>query len=142
MSNIDKAKKILESGNYTCVICKGDNVYTSVERGVAPVLSLIEHKTDISGFSVADKVIGKAAAMLFSLAGVKEIFTDVISIPAKEYLEKQGITVSYNKLTEKIINRTGDGLCPMESLVMNINDEIEAFHAISEKLKMLRKEKE
>ncbi len=142
MNDLEKAKDILEKGNYTCVICRGDTVYTSVQRGVAPILDLIENKTNVCGFSVADKVIGKAAAMLFSLADVKEIFTDVISIPAKEYLEKQGITVSYNKLTEKIINRTGDGLCPMESFVMNINDEIEAFHAISEKLRTLRKEKE
>ena len=142
MSDIEKAKEILENGNYTCVICKGDTVYTSTERGVAPVLSLIENKTNINGFSVADKVIGKAAAMLFSLAGVKEIFTDVTSIPAKDYLKKQGIAVSYNKLTEKIINRAGDGLCPMETLVMNINDEIEAYHAISEKIKTLRKEKQ
>lgn len=141
MNDLEKAKEILEKGNYTCVICKGDTVYTSVDRGVAPVISFIDNKTDISGFSVADKVIGKAAAMLFSLAGVKEIFTDVISIPAKQYLDKQGIAVSYNKLTEKIVNRAGNGLCPMETLVININDEIEAFHAISEKLKMLRKEK-
>ena len=73
MNDLEKAKEILEKGNYTCVICKGDTVYTSVDRGVAPVISFIDNKTDISGFSVADKVIGKAAAMLFSLAGVKEI---------------------------------------------------------------------
>lgn len=140
--DIEKAKKLLKENNYTCVLCKGETVYTSFDRGVAPILKLIENNTDVSGFSVADKVIGKAAAMLFSMAGVKEIFTDIISIPAKLYLEQKGITLSFNTLTEKIINRAGDGLCPMETLVMNVCDENEAFLLIKEKLKKLRKEKQ
>lgn len=140
--DIEKAKKLLKDNNYTCVLCKGETVYISFDRGVAPILKLIENNTDVSGFSVADKVIGKAAAMLFSMAGVKEIFTDIISIPAKLYLEQKGITLSFNTLTEKIINRAGDGLCPMETLVMNVCDEKEAFLLIKEKLKELRKEKQ
>lgn len=140
--DIEKAKKLLKDNNYTCVLCKGEAVYTSFDRGVVPILKLIEKNIDVSGFSVADKVIGKAAAMLFSMAGVKEIFTDIISIPAKQYLEKKGIALSFNTLTEKIINRAGDGLCPMETLVMDVNDEKEAFLLIKDKLKELRKEKQ
>ena len=140
--DIEKAKKLLKDNNYTCVLCKGETVYTFFDRGVAPILKLIENNTDVSGFSVVDKVIGKAAAMLFSMVGVKEIFTDIISIPAKQYLEQKGIALSFNALTEKIINRAGDGLCPMETLVMNVCDEKEAYLLIKDKLKELRKEKQ
>lgn len=141
MKNLEKAKQLLLNNGFTCVICKGNKIYTSTERGVAPILNLIDNKADLNGFSVADKVIGKAAAMLFSLAGVKEIFTDVISVSARDYLISKGIEVSYNTLTDRIINRAGDGLCPMESLVMNIDDEAVAYRAIKEKLQALRKDK-
>ena len=55
LNDLEKAKAILENGNYTCVLCKGDTVHTSQHRGVRPLLDLLD--TDVSGFSAADKVV-------------------------------------------------------------------------------------
>ncbi len=139
MSDLEKAKKLLKNGGFTCVMCKGETLYTSEKRGVVPVLEKLEQGIDISGFSVADKVVGKAAAMLFHLAGISCLHTEVISIPAKEFLEKSSIEFSYDILTDKIINRSGDGLCPMETAVMDIDSAEEGFSAIKNKLDELRK---
>lgn len=139
MRDLEKAKDLLKKGGYTCVMCKGETLYTSEKRGVVPVLEKLEQFVDISGFSVADKVVGKAAAMLFYLAGIACLHTEVLSVPAKEFLEKSNIAFSYDILTDKIINRSGDGLCPMETAVMDIDSAEEGYKAIRNKLDELRK---
>ena len=137
MNNIEKAKKLLAENDFTCVLCKDDTVYTSTLKGVAPMVKYIGEKTDLRGFSVADKVVGKAAAMLFVISGVKELYAEVITHTAKEILEKYEILVSYKTLTDHIINRTKTDLCPMEKATANINNPEEAFEAIKKKLKEL-----
>ena len=139
MSDIERAKELLKSKGFTCVMCKGETLYTSEKRGVVPVLEKLEQNTELKGFSVADKVIGKAAAMLFHLADISVLYGEIMSVPAKEYLEKTGIAFSYGMLTDRIINRSGDGLCPMETAVSGIDDPDEGLKAIKNKLIELRK---
>lgn len=140
MTDLEKAKKILKSGNYTCVLCKGEQIYTSDKRGVAPLLEFIDNGTDLRGFSAADKVIGKAAAMLFCHVGVAEVHTDVISKSAADYFSVKGVPFTYRKLTDYIINRNGDGICPMEQVTADIFDTEEAIRAIKKRLAELRKD--
>ena len=35
MNHLITAWNLLESGNYTCVVCKEDTIYTTTHRGVA-----------------------------------------------------------------------------------------------------------
>ena len=139
MTNLEKAKNVLSGSEYTIVLCNGNKLYTSTKRGVAPMLEFIDNKIDLKGFSVADKVVGKAAAALFVHAGVREIHTDVISKPAADFLCAKGITFTYNLLVDNIINRKGDGICPMEQVTADIDDTDEAIAAIRKRLEELRK---
>lgn len=139
MTNLEKTKEILKGG-YTCVLCNSEQVYTSTKRGVAPMLEFIDSGTDLHGFSAADKVIGKAAAMLFVHAGVAEVYADIMSKSAADFLAGRKIPFSYGELTDKIINRRGDGICPMEQATADINDIDEAIAAIKKRLAELRKD--
>lgn len=139
MNDIEKAKKLLSGGNFTCVLCKGDTSYTSTGKGVSPMLTFLENGTELRGFSAADKIVGKAAAMLFVCAGVTEVFAEVMSKAAVNYLNERGITCSYGVLTDKIINRKGDGLCPMELAVIDIEDEKLGFSAIKNRFDEIRR---
>lgn len=141
MSDLERAKQLLVQNCCTLVLCKADITYTSKEKGVSPMVKLISENTDLNGFCAADRVVGKAAAMLFALAGVKELHTTVISRPAADFLTSAGIKFSYDEMTEYIINRKGDGKCPMELTVMDIDDITEAYLAITKKLDELRKTK-
>ncbi len=122
MKDIQKAKKILEKGNVTCVLCRGDEAVVSQKSGISPMLDFLADGTDLRGFSAADKIIGRAAAMLFVLAGVCEVYGEVVSRAALPIFEAHGVAYSYGILTDRIINRRGDGLCPMEAAVAEIND--------------------
>ncbi len=130
-----KAKETLESGGYTCVLTDGTIVYTSKLRGVKPLVQFLESGTIPSGFSAADKVIGRATAYLYVLLGVREVYAQIISEPAAEVLRAKGIHVQYGTLVPNIINRKGDGICPFEAAVMEITEPSLAYEAILSKMK-------
>lgn len=67
MTDLEKAKSLLKN-NITCVLVKDDNVLSSTKTGIAPVMELIENNVNLEGYSVADKIVGKAVAMLFCKA--------------------------------------------------------------------------
>ena len=135
--DLEIAKKQMLDKGYTCVVVKDTQLYTSVERGVKPLLHWLAEGTDLRGFSVADKVIGNGAAMLYVLLGVKEIYTPVISQPAKKTLESHGIGLVFDECVEAIMNRAGTGPCPMEDAVKGIENPKEALLAIRQKIKEL-----
>ena len=139
MTDIERAKQILISEGCTCVICKGDNIHISQKRGVAPLIELLDSRIDVRGYSAADKAVGKAAAMLFVLLGVSEIYAVVMSRSAKKILDEYGIKYSCGEEVEYIINRKKDGMCPMEKAVMDIDDPAEAPTKIKETIEKMRK---
>ncbi|SMC85734.1 DUF1893 domain-containing protein [Papillibacter cinnamivorans] len=140
MRDIDKAKQLLSQGGYTCVLCRGGTVYTSTLRGVTPVVEWLDAGTDLRGFSAADKVIGKAAAMLFVLAGVGEVYAPVMTGTAKDILTHRGIRNSCDTITGSIINRAGTGPCPMERAVKEIEEPALALEAVKQTLLRLKNE--
>ena len=138
MNDIETAKARFKSGSYSCVLVKGDVVYTSEQDGIAPMLGFISDGTNLTGFSVADKIVGKAAALLFVLAGVKEVFACVMSRRAVEVFAEHGVKYSFDTFAENIINRAGTDLCPMEKAVSDIENPQEAIDAIKNALTALR----
>ena len=49
-----------------------------------------------------------------------------------------GIQASFETLTDNIINRAGDGICPFEAAVLGIDDPDEAYRAILDKMREMR----
>lgn len=140
-TDLQRAKTLLENHNYTCVLCKGETIITSTKRGVKPLVDMLDGTEDLNGFSTADKIVGKAAAMLYVLLGVKEVYAEVMSKAAEEVFAKYMIICEYGELTENIINRNGDGICPMEKAVQEIDDPVSGAKAIKDKLDLLSRTK-
>ncbi len=137
---LERAKSLLKSTDSTIAVVSVDDVFTSHERGVKPLLHLLtEKKGFLKGASVADKVIGKAAALLMALGEIKEVHTLIISEPAIKIFEKYNIPCFYDKKVDRIINRTGDGLCPMETLCLDVDEPQEAFQKITDFIKTMKK---
>lgn len=140
-TNLTKARELLDRGSYTCVVCRDDTVFTATTRGVAPLLAWLEDGTELSGFSAADRVVGRGAAFLYCLLGVREVYAKVMSKPAAQVLAAHGIHADAEMFTEGIINRAGTGPCPFEAAVMDIQDAREALTAIRAKRKELQEGK-
>lgn len=136
-SDLNKAIDKLQSGAYTCVLCKDDEIITSTERGVKPLTDLLDRGIDLKGFSAADKVVGKAAAFLYVLLGVNEVYAPVMSESAVHTLLENGVKARFDRSVKNIINRSGTGFCPMEEAVKDITEPAAAIAAIKLKQKYL-----
>lgn len=132
-----RAKEALDADTaVTLAVCRGDDLTVSREKGIKPLLKLTQGD-DLRNASAADRIVGKAAAMLYALTGVEEVFAQVLSEQGRTVLKHYGIVYEYGTLTENIINRSGTGLCPMEEAVKDIDDLKEALAAIKAKVAAL-----
>lgn len=137
--DLQKALDLLNENAYTCVLCLGERVFCSHERGVAPLLALLDGGEDCCGFSAADKVVGKGAAMLYCLLGVRRVYASVISEAAVRVLRRNGIEIYRDRLVEHIRNRAGTGLCPIEQATRDIDEPEDALPVIRNTLARLQK---
>ena len=135
-----QAQALLNDG-FTCVIYREEERYTSTERGVAPLLKWLESDKDFNEFWAADKVVGKAAAFLYVLLGVSFVHANVISDSAAEVFTRFGVGYSYGEKVSAIRNRAGDGFCPMEQAVWDIDNPQIAHVKIQERLRELKEQK-
>lgn len=134
MTDLQKAKDLLVQNGYTVVLCRDEITHTDTRRGVAPLLALLDNGTDVTGFSAADKVVGKAAAFLYLRLGVASVYAAIISTPALDLLTANGVAVTCDTLVPAIRNRVGDGYCPMEAVTLPLTDAVEAEVAIRKRL--------
>ena len=137
---LNYSKKLLVSGGYTCVLYNGEDEIASSERGVSFLLGLYNSGKNYSGYVSADKVVGKGAALLYALLGIKEIYALVISESALSVLQNNGIICTYDSLVPHIINRRGDGICPIERATMDIDNPADAPSVIARTLENLKKQ--
>ncbi|MFO7612905.1 MAG: DUF1893 domain-containing protein [Clostridia bacterium] len=129
--NLDIASAKLSEGSYSCVIVSlGQVVMSSEKRGVAPLVDYIMNFMSDSASSLADKVIGKAAALLCIKAGFRSVFARIISTPARKIFESYGIEYIYLEEVPFISNRAGTGLCPMEHLSNGVETPDEMYEKV------------
>lgn len=101
----------------SCVIRNAGEIRMFYNRGIQDLYRLLkEEPAFLAGAFVADKVVGKGAAALMILGGVKEVFADVASRPALALLEAARIKTEYTRAVPYIVNRTQTGMCPVEQL--------------------------
>lgn len=139
MTDIERAIENL-SGHTIC-LCKGENIITDDGKGISPMMKFIGENKGISGYSAADIIVGKAAAMLFVKAGISAVHGKVMSYAGKEYLESRGIPCTYDTLTENITDRSGKDICPMERTVSAIEDPDVGYEALKAKIAEMRNKK-
>ncbi len=124
----------IQAGAATCIVVKHNRIISSGSpRGIAHVIHLYKSGTLKNAF-VADKIIGKAAAMLFTLGGVKSCYGENVSQSAVLWLREHNVEISYSNCSEYIVNRKGDGMCPMETVVKDLHDENEALIALTSEI--------
>lgn len=132
MTDLERAKQNLKG--HTICLCRNGELIFSERRGISPIMGLIAEGRNLSGFCVADTVVGKAAALLFAKCGVTGVYAKTLSKSGKAALEKHGIYCEYETFAPRIVNREGTDMCPMEKTVLSTDDPEEAYILLKQKL--------
>ncbi len=117
MTKLEEIKDILHQKKASLVVYYANGeikeYYQDRIKDIKNILK--ENKEALNGAIIADKVIGKVAGSILTVAGVKEIYADVISQYAIPVLEENNIKYEYLEKVEFIRNKDNTGMCPMEN---------------------------
>ena len=122
--DLEVAKNRLETSEFTLVIVKNEElIFETKKTGIKGFLEAIEKiENRIEGSSIADKVVGKAIALLCVYTKVTSVYANVISIEAKKLLEKKEIILNWSIIVKEILNTKRNTTCPFEMKAKNTDD--------------------
>ena len=103
-------------------------VFTSTGKWLYPLLELEEFLRTCSyppqSLRLEDKIVGKAAALLFVRLGIREIKAGVLSKPGRAVLERHNLRYSAKQIVERID-------CQTESLLAEVEDPEQAYRIVA-----------
>ena len=129
MSDLDIAKSKLYKKELTLTIVKnGEVLFETRSHRISGFLGAIERLGDmLEGASLADRVAGKAIALLCVNAKMKAVYAAVLSEKAKAVLEENGVYHEWENLVENVLNINKTGMCPFEKLAEEISNPKDAY---------------
>ena len=140
MKDLVIAKKQLYDKQLTLAIVKnGQVLFQTDSHRISGFIGAIEKfGTQLNGASVADRVAGKALALLCVYAGIRGVYAEVLSRKAKAVFEENKIAVEWKEIVDNVLDLNKTGVCPFEKVAADISDPKDsyvAFKALLEKMK-------
>jgi hypothetical protein len=134
MQDLYLAKKILKQHNFSLVVVKKEKpILKSRFSGIKALIQAIEKlDKDLEGSAIADKVIGRAAALLLSYSHVKEAYATTLSVEGLKMLKENNIIVEYDKLVPIILDSKRKEICPFEKFSLTIKLPEQALKYLKE----------
>jgi hypothetical protein len=135
--DLEEAKKLLKEHSLAFAVVKdGQIVGTSVNKGVVDLLALVYNQGPaLAGASLADKLVGKAVAAMVCQAGIRAVYTPLLSRPASDMLRRCDVPLAYDELVPMILSRDGKVRGPLEQLLLEVHDPAQAVDALRDFLK-------
>ncbi|MGA2309351.1 MAG: DUF1893 domain-containing protein [Candidatus Bathyarchaeia archaeon] len=143
MEDLRIAKKRLGEEGLTLSIVKDEQVlFETASHGISGVLRAIQELGErLNGASVADKIVGKAIALLCLYARIEGVYGTVMSREAKKLFEENKVHAEWDELIGNILDKCKSATCPFERLTAGITDPEEAYKklkALQDSLKQRR----
>jgi len=136
MNDLDIAHRHLHRNGLTLTIVKeGAVLFETGSHRISGFLGAIEQLGDrLEGASVADRVVGKAIALLCIYAGISEVYAEVLSRKAKSVFEENGVPCEWSRLVDTILDFNRSGVCPFEKAAEDLFDPERAYVTFKELL--------
>lgn len=121
--DVNLAMQTLRQEGLTLAVSRnGSIVFKSRNRGVEDLYQLIRNRSEVlQDASAADKIVGKAAAMLYAAGGLRELYADNLSRAALGILRQAGIRVQCQKIIPFVMNRDRTGMCPVDRIASTVD---------------------
>jgi len=131
MSDLDIAKsKLYEEELTLTIVKKGEVIFETDSHRISGFLGAIEKfGAKLEGASVADRVAGKAIALLCVYAKINEVYAEILSKKAKTVFEQNGIHHEWKELVDNVLDLNKSGVCPFEKAATGISDPKDAYRA-------------
>ena len=133
--DLEEARRLLREDRVALAVVKDGQVLAARHgAGLAPLYWTVKELGErLQGARVADRVVGRAAALLLLYAGVAAAFGELMSQSAHALLTQKDLPHAWGKLVSGIFTPNGDP-CPMETLVADTDDPVEAFRRLAQAL--------
>jgi len=137
MKDLDVAKAQLHKKRLTLTIVKKGNIlFETASHGISGFLHAIKQLgSGLQGASVADRVVGKANALLFVYAGISEVYAEILSKKANAVFRENRIPFEWKELAINILNSNRSSICPFEKAVADVSDPKRAYAELKALLK-------
>jgi len=132
MQDVRMAREIFDNEKAALVIVKeGRVLFKSDSSGIRGLLQAIgKLGEEMAGSSVADKVVGRAAALLLAYSSVREVYASVLSREGMKVLKENRIKIEHQTLVQTILNQTGKDTCPFEKFSSQITSLDTAYEQL------------
>lgn len=136
-TDLERAKREFKKTKAAFVIVRdGKIVAQSAEKGVAPFFFAVNGLGEqVKNASLADKIVGKAIALLAVNSQMVSVYTPLISDPAVKVLNDYNVYWEADQIVDMILNRNKDDQCPIEKMVTTCDTPEEAFLILKRKFK-------
>ena len=122
--DLDLAKNTLREEELSLAVAKdGKVLFRSKSHGVADLLAMVSDIGRLAeGSSLADSIVGRAAALLCVYSKIISVYGANMSEGALSVFKANGIECEYGTLVPKILNRKKNDICPFDKAVLGTND--------------------
>lgn len=133
VKDLDLAKDVLKRRNRALVIVKqGQILLETNASGIRGFLMALDKiGKNIEDSTLADRIVGEAAAQLCAYSHVREVYAVILSQCGKDVLEKNSVHYEFENLVPHILNMKRTDLCPFEKLVAGSMTPEEAHERLS-----------
>jgi Domain of unknown function (DUF1893) len=129
MQDLEIAKKQLYDKELTLAIVKKGNVLfqTDSHRISGFIFAIDTLGPQLRGASVADRVAGKALALLCVYAGIRVVYAEVLSKKAQALFEENNMACQWKHLVNNVLDLNKMDVCPFEKAAVDISDSKDSY---------------
>jgi hypothetical protein len=123
-SDLSLAKEVLLKDGLSFVLAKNGKVlFKSKSHGISDLLAMLDAVgRQTEGASLADSIVGRAAALVCVYAKIAAVYGESMSEGAESIFRAHGVRYELGTLVPRILNRAKDDICPFDKAVSGVED--------------------
>jgi hypothetical protein len=126
--------RLLQKKLSLIIVNNGKVLFETESHGIGDLLKAINKLQDsMKDSSVADRIVGRAAALLFVFSGVAAVFAVTASEGGIEVLKKNSVFCEYENSVTNVLNLKKTDVCPFEKLVAKLSNPEKAYEVLKVK---------